>query len=53
MEKDFKQILISEEEIKAMVKRLGEQITKDYEGKELVVVGMLKGGMPFMMVSHT
>lgn len=49
MQNDFKKILITEEEIKAMVKRLGEQITKDYQGKDLVVVGMLKGGLPFMM----
>ena len=35
MQNDFKKILITEEEIKAMVKRLGEQITKDYQGKDL------------------
>lgn len=53
MEKKYddivKSILVSEEEILEITKRLGEQISKDYEGKELVVVGMLKGGMPFMM----
>lgn len=46
---DFKKILITENQIKDIVKRLGEQITKDYAGKEVVVVGMLKGGIPFMM----
>ena len=44
-----KKILVDENEILEISKRLGEQITKDYEDKELVVVGMLKGGMPFMM----
>ena len=46
---DFKKILITENQIKDIVKRLGEQITNDYAGKEVVVVGMLKGGIPFMM----
>lgn len=44
-----KKILVDENEIIEISKRLGEQITKDYAGNELVVVGMLKGGMPFMM----
>ena len=35
MNKDVKEILISEEEIKEICKRLGEQISKDYEGKKL------------------
>lgn len=49
MNQDIKKILYSEEEIQEIVKRLGEKITKDYQGKEVVVVGMLKGGIPFMM----
>lgn len=49
MMNDFKKILYTEEEIQTLVKQLGERITKDYEGKEVVVVGMLKGGLPFMM----
>lgn len=49
MMNDFKKILISKEEIENITKKMGEQITKDYQGKELVVVGMLKGGIPFMM----
>lgn len=46
---EIKEILVSKEEIQAICERLGKQISKDYEGKELVVVGMLKGGTPFMM----
>ena len=46
--KDIKEVLLSEEEIKAVVKRLGEQITKDYEGKNLLLVSILKGSVVFM-----
>jgi len=31
-----------------MVKRLGRQISEDYDGKELVLVGVLKGGFIFL-----
>lgn len=44
-----KYVLVSEEEIKDISKKLGEKISTDYAGKELVIVGMLKGAMPFMM----
>ena len=39
--------MITEEQIKKRVKELGEQITKDYKGEELVIVCILKGSMPF------
>ena len=44
-----KYVLVSEQEIAEITKRLGEQISADYAGKQLVLVGMLKGAMPFMM----
>ena len=44
-----KKVLVSEEEIAEITKRLGKIISTDYAGKELVLVGMLKGAMPFMM----
>ena len=44
-----KYILVSEEEISEIAKKLGEKISADYAGKQLVLVGMLKGAMPFMM----
>ena len=44
-----KEILVSEEEIKEITKKLGAQISADYAGKDLVLVGMLKGCLPFMM----
>lgn len=42
------EILISEEEIRNRVKELGEQITKDYKGTDLVIITVLKGGFVFM-----
>lgn len=48
MERDMARILLSEEQIAKKVKELGEIITKDYEGKKLLVVGILKGSNMFM-----
>lgn len=48
MEKNIDYVLISEEQLKAKVAELGEAITKDYDGKPLLLVGILKGSMVFM-----
>lgn len=48
MHKDVKQILVTQEEIKEICKRLGEQISKDYADKKLLLVSVLKGGFVFM-----
>lgn len=48
MERDVQSILICEEEIKQICKRLGEEITRDYAGKKLLVVSVLKGAVVFM-----
>jgi len=45
---DIKSVMISEEEIAKRVKELGKQLTEDYKGKELLVVGILKGCMLFL-----
>lgn len=45
---DIKEVLYSEEEIRAKVKELGERITEDYKGKNLFLLGILKGCVPFM-----
>lgn len=47
MNKDVEKILLNEEQIAKICKDLGEQITKDYEGKNLLVVGILKGSVLF------
>ena len=38
MDNDIDHILVPEEELKAKVTALGEQITRDYEGKDLLIV---------------
>lgn len=48
MHKDIKEILISGDQISAKCKELGAIIDKDYEGKEVLLVGLLKGSVPFM-----
>lgn len=41
-------VLVSREELKAKTEELAKRITKDYEGKDLLLVGVLKGGFMFM-----
>jgi hypoxanthine phosphoribosyltransferase len=41
-------VLIPEERVQSRVRELGEQITSDYEGKDLVMVGILKGASMFL-----
>ena len=48
LEKDILKVLVSEEQIDEVCKRLGKQITQDYADKKPVIVGLLKGCMPFM-----
>lgn len=45
---DIEEVLYSEEEISAVVKDLGAQLTKEYEGKNPLVIGVLKGAVMFM-----
>lgn len=47
MLKDIKEVLFSEESISEKVKEMGKKITKDYEGKNLIVIGILKGSVLF------
>lgn len=42
------EVLYSAEEIAARVKELGTQITREYQGKELVFIGILKGSCIFL-----
>lgn len=48
MREDIGEILYSEEDIREAVKRLGAQITQDFKGENLIVVGILKGAVAFM-----
>ena len=45
---DIERILISEEQLKETVAKMGAQISKDYEGKNLLVISVLKGAAVFM-----
>lgn len=45
---EFSEVLLTAEEIGKKVKELGAQITQDYQGKTLLVIGILKGAIPFM-----
>jgi hypoxanthine phosphoribosyltransferase len=44
---DLESVLITQEEIKQAIKKLGEEITRDYAGKEPVMIGILKGAVLF------
>lgn len=45
---DIEKVLISEEELKEIIARLGKQITEDYKDKNLLVVSVLKGSVMVM-----
>jgi hypoxanthine phosphoribosyltransferase len=47
-EHDIDRILVSEEAIQATLAALGKQITADYEGRSLLLVGVLKGAFVVM-----
>jgi hypoxanthine phosphoribosyltransferase len=47
-ERDIERILIGEQEIQDKLRELGEQITRDYEGRELLLIGVLKGAFVLM-----
>ena len=44
---DVKKVLYSEEQLAKRVKEMAEEISKDYAGKDLLVVGILKGSVLF------
>lgn len=48
MHQDIKKVLVTEEELYEITKKLGEKITKDYQGKKLLMVGVLKGSIYFL-----
>ena len=45
---DIGEILLTEEEIRAKVIELGARINADYAGRDLTLVSVLKGSLPFM-----
>ena len=48
LEEDIAQVLLTEEQIAARVKELGAQISRDYAGKDLMLICILKGANIFL-----
>ena len=47
MNKDIAEVLVTEEQIKTRVKELGEQISREYAGKDVILLCVLKGACVF------
>ena len=41
-------VLITEEQIREKAKEIGAQITQEYAGKEIILIGILRGAVPWM-----
>ena len=41
-------VLITEEQIREKAAEIGKQISEDYAGKEIILVGILRGAVPWM-----
>ncbi len=50
----IEEILLTHEDIVNVCKELGKRITKDYEGKTPILIGLLKGAIPFLaeLIKH-
>ncbi|NLK23876.1 MAG: hypoxanthine phosphoribosyltransferase [Clostridiales bacterium] len=47
MKDDIKEVLLSEEDVLEISRKLGSKISEDYKGKDLLVIGILKGAVLF------
>ncbi len=45
---DIEKIVVSEEQIQNRLKEMAAQVLKDYEGRDLILVGVLKGAIMAM-----
>ena len=43
MMEDIQSVLLDQQQLENIVKELGERITRDYQNKDLLLVGVLKG----------
>ncbi len=48
LDEDIERVILSEEQIAARVKELAEEISRDYAGKDLMLIGILKGCVVFL-----
>lgn len=49
MHNDIENVLVSEKELENIVNSLAKKIEKDYNGKDFIMVGLLKGSIAFMV----
>ena len=47
MREDIEKVLVTSKQLQDKARELGERISNDYEGKELVIISVLKGGFVF------
>ena len=45
---DIQEVLFSEEQLKKRVREIAQQITADYQGKEIMLISVLRGSFVFM-----
>ncbi len=48
MHEDLEKVLFSEEEVQARIREVADEISRDYKGSDLMLVGVLKGAVIFM-----
>ena len=48
MKNDIKEVLLTESDLRSKISQIGKMISKDYEGRDLVLIGVLKGSVMFM-----
>lgn len=48
LEKNIEKVLLTKDQLEQRIKELGAEITRDYQGKELVLAAVLRGSYVFM-----
>lgn len=48
MNNDIKEVLYNEDQLNDKIRQMGAKISNDYSGKELILIGVLKGSVVFM-----
>ena len=48
LEKDIQEVLFTQEELEKRVRELAAQITAEYQGKEIILISVLRGSFVFM-----
>ena len=49
LQDDIDHVLVTQEQIQSQVEQLGQQLTREYQGKDLLLVGVLKGAIMFIV----